>query len=406
MITKINNKYYDLTNFKHPGGYWAFMHAKNRDATILFNSYHPFSKDKILKSIEKYRIEEPKTNKIITPKKFEFDTPFSKELNKEVQQYFLTLAKQKNLTLRQVVKADTTKWIFITITTSLHLISLYYFIMGYYFAIILEPILGWISGVNYFHDANHFALSRNTDITYIFSNIPIFFSQSYDWIHQHNIGHHSYTNIDNYDPDVISLFPNAVQHGVKYNIPYYYTLFFIWSIIFYDLIFMEPTKTMYNYYYHNKNITLLEHSLFNTFFYITLKLLYIVIYFVIPLYHYSFPISIFYVYLSRSIFSWLFALTTQISHNHIDFKKNNFDDWSKHQVINSCNYATNSIFWFYLSGGLTHQIEHHLFPFINHCHLPNIQPIVKRICKKHDVNYLEFPTYQKAFNHYVKYLLK
>ena len=76
MITKINNKYYNLTDFKHPGGDIAILHAKNRDATILFNSYHPFSKDKILKSIEKYRIEEPRSNKIITPKQFNFDTPF------------------------------------------------------------------------------------------------------------------------------------------------------------------------------------------------------------------------------------------------------------------------------------------------------------------------------------------
>ena len=58
MITKINDHYYNLTDFKHPGGDIAISHAKNRDATILFNTYHPFNKHTILKQIEKYKINE------------------------------------------------------------------------------------------------------------------------------------------------------------------------------------------------------------------------------------------------------------------------------------------------------------------------------------------------------------
>ena len=47
-ITKINGKYYDLTNFNHPGGKIALSLSFDRDATVLFNSYHPFiSKSKI-----------------------------------------------------------------------------------------------------------------------------------------------------------------------------------------------------------------------------------------------------------------------------------------------------------------------------------------------------------------------
>ena len=94
---------------------------------------------------------------------------------------------------------------------------------------------------------------------------------------------------------------------------------------------------------------------------------------------------------------------TQVSHNQIILNGNN-KDWYKHQLLTTSNYATNNQFVFYFSGGLSYQIEHHLFPFVNHCHLPNIQPIVKRICKKLDVNYLEFPTYKDAFNSFIDYL--
>ena len=395
MITKINDHYYNLTDFKHPGGDIAISHAKNRDATILFNTYHPFNKHTILKRIEKYKINEPKTDKIITPKQFNFDSEFSNELIKEVSIYF----KHKSN------KADTTKWLYIYITTSLHIISLYYFILGYQLAIFIEPFLAWISSVNYFHDACHFALINNDFINTFFMYHAMFLSQPYDWFHQHNLGHHSYTNIKEIDPDSHSntMTKTIVKLGKKYNIGYKPILLFIWSIAVYDLLFIEPIKSYINNYYNNNNLLFDKN---NTYIAICIlfKCIYILIYLIIPIYHYSFPLCLLYVFISRSIFSCLFMTFTQVSHNQIILNGNN-KDWYKHQLLTTSNYATNNRLLFYLSGGLTNQIEHHLFPFINHCHLPNIQPIVKRVCKKHGVLYIEYSTYQKAFNHYLKYLL-
>ena len=48
-ITKIYNEYYDLSNFKHPGGEIAIWHAFGRDSTVLFESYHVFTNKKNLK---------------------------------------------------------------------------------------------------------------------------------------------------------------------------------------------------------------------------------------------------------------------------------------------------------------------------------------------------------------------
>ena len=46
-ITKIHNKYYDLTNFNHPGGEDAIKLAYKRDATVLFESHHPFFRKRV-----------------------------------------------------------------------------------------------------------------------------------------------------------------------------------------------------------------------------------------------------------------------------------------------------------------------------------------------------------------------
>ena len=45
-----------------------------------------------------------------------------------------------------------------------------------------------------------------------------------------------------------------------------------------------------------------------------------------------------------------------------------------------------------LSNGLNYQIEHHLFPSINHEHLYLIQPVVKETCREFGVPYRSYDT--------------
>jgi fatty acid desaturase len=67
--------------------------------------------------------------------------------------------------------------------------------------------------------------------------------------------------------------------------------------------------------------------------------------------------------------------------------------WAAQQVVTSNNFCPQSRLWHVLSNGLNLQIEHHLFPGLNHCHLPIIQPTVQAICAKHGVPY-------KSFDHF------
>ena len=60
----------------------------------------------------------------------------------------------------------------------------------------------------------------------------------------------------------------------------------------------------------------------------------------------------------------------------------------------------------FLSFGLNFQIEHHLFPSINHDHHHKIAPIVKKICNKHNVPYHYEETLLGAFKKLWKCLIK
>jgi fatty acid desaturase len=53
-------------------------------------------------------------------------------------------------------------------------------------------------------------------------------------------------------------------------------------------------------------------------------------------------------------------------------------DWGEVQVRNSADFACGGLDTVcHLYGGINYQIEHHLFPSINHAHLPSIAPIIR-----------------------------
>jgi delta11-fatty-acid desaturase len=82
-------------------------------------------------------------------------------------------------------------------------------------------------------------------------------------------------------------------------------------------------------------------------------------------------------------------------------------DYYKHQVLTAQSFMEPGIAgWitFLFTGGLNLQIEHHLFPCLNHCHLPYIRPIVKAVCKKHGVPYTESSGLVEALGKYFSHL--
>jgi fatty acid desaturase len=74
-------------------------------------------------------------------------------------------------------------------------------------------------------------------------------------------------------------------------------------------------------------------------------------------------------------------ITTQddLVHHHLNHSTHSHS-WAMSQIVTSNNFCPNSALWHVLSNGLNLQIEHHLFPSLNHCHLWRIQPVVQATC--------------------------
>jgi len=63
------------------------------------------------------------------------------------------------------------------------------------------------------------------------------------------------------------------------------------------------------------------------------------------------------------------------------------DDPLSHQLRTTCNFGTRSKLLTWYSGGLNHQIEHHLFPQICHVHYPTLAPIVRETAQEFGLPY-------------------
>lgn len=85
---------------------------------------------------------------------------------------------------------------------------------------------------------------------------------------------------------------------------------------------------------------------------------------------------------------------------HVQFTLNHFsagvyvggpkgNDWFEKQTMGTIDIACSPwMDWFH--GGLQFQVEHHLFPRLPRCHLRRIAPIVRELCKKHNLQYFSF----------------
>ena len=90
--------------------------------------------------------------------------------------------------------------------------------------------------------------------------------------------------------------------------------------------------------------------------------------------------------LFHAVLSWVMAIVFQVAHLTPGMEFGGVregDDWASHQVRTTADFATGSRFATWFTGGLNHQIEHHLFPNVAHTHYPGLRPIVRTVAKRH-----------------------
>jgi linoleoyl-CoA desaturase len=78
--------------------------------------------------------------------------------------------------------------------------------------------------------------------------------------------------------------------------------------------------------------------------------------------------------------------------------------WAIHQLHTTVNFGRKNRLMNWYTGGLNHQVEHHIFPNISHIHYTKISKIVKETAKEFNLPYNEYETTRKAIISHFRHL--
>lgn len=266
-------------------------------------------------------------------------------------------------------------------------------------------------GMSVMHDANHGAYSANSKVNkWLGHTLNILGGSVFNWKMQHNILHHTYTNVISHDYDIqdkAALLRFSPHTPVKkihrmqslYALLFYGILTLYWALLKDFMQFAKYKKEGLNSNTRAQNNKLLVKMVID-------KILYFFVFLFVPIYA-GLPVGeviygfLFMHFLAGVILTVVFQLahtvegTTHPVANESGTIENN---WAVHQMNTTVNFARHNKLISWYVGGLNFQVEHHLFPNICHVHYPKITGIVKSTAEEFGVPYLENETLSDAIN--------
>lgn len=268
-------------------------------------------------------------------------------------------------------------------------------------------------GFSVMHDANHGAYSRNPHVNKALGFIMNFIGGSaINWRIQHNVLHHSFTNVHGMDEDIdAGKILRFSPHQERY---WFHRFQHIYAWFFYGLMTMMwiTTKDFRQLLRYRRNGLLeaqgikFSAALFELF---STKAIYYAYILFIPMV--LAPISWWMTLAFFLVFHFILGFTTACVFQtaHVmdeaeypvpDPEGNMENSWAIHQLLTTANFAPKSRIMSWFIGGLNYQIEHHLFPNICHIHYPQISRIVRETALSFGLPYKIQPTFLAALlNH-------
>ena len=347
--------------------------------------------------------------------------------NREQLAFFATLRKRVNAHFKEkgiTQKADgrmITKTVVMLSAYILPFIAMLVFQPPFWATLILWAIMGFAmagNGMSVMHDANHGAYSKNSTVNkWVGYTLNLLGGAVINWKLQHNVLHHTYTNIAGKDNDIEGSFsmrfdPHQPLHGFHKHQWYY-------SFLFYSILtlYWGVGKDFVQYFKYKKEGVNKQSAAENRITLAKIVLLKVVYFAVII----GLPILVGYSFLQvlagflimHVIGGIVLSVVFQLAHvvEETDFplpdtEGNMEDSWAVLQLKTTSNFARHNKFLNWYVGGLNFQVEHHLFPNICHVHYPDIAPIVKETAEEFGHPYLEHQTFGSALKSHIKMLRK
>ncbi|QOG02459.1 acyl-CoA desaturase [Flavobacterium sp. MDT1-60] len=271
-------------------------------------------------------------------------------------------------------------------------------------------------GMNVMHDGNHGSYSSKSWINKIMGgSIYVLAGNVHNWQVQHNVLHHTYTNIHGHDEDldagrIIRFTQNAEWHRF-HKFQHYYS-FFLYGLLTFNWALTTDFKQMKNYLKRKLSYGAPQSPTKLWTVLVITKIIYVLIWMALPMIlgvtWWKVVIGFFVMhYTAGLILSIVFQLAHVVEEtsNPVPNEEGEIENtWAIHQLYTTANFAPKNkvINWF--TGGLNHQIEHHIFPNISHIHYGKIAEIVKQTAIECNLPYHEFRTMRGAIIAHYKHL--
>ncbi len=269
-------------------------------------------------------------------------------------------------------------------------------------------------GFNVMHDSAHGSFSQHKWINNVMGySLNVMGGDVHLWKTKHNMIHHSFTNIDGLDDDIdiqpvmrISLnqkrlWIHRFQHFYAFI---FYALNYIFWVFYFDFLKYFTGKV--------GDIKIKKFGFWDHVSFWATKLTYFFTFIVLPMMMVGVIPTIAGFFILTCACGTVIAIVFQLAHvveeaDFVDVKSTDGKvdvEWAVHQINTTSNFATGSSFVHWFTGGLNHQVEHHLFPRISHVHYPELSKIVKDTCAQFGIQYNEHKTVLQAVRSHVVHL--
>lgn len=343
------------------------------------------------------------------------DTKFFRTLNKRVNEYFKTNNIKKTGNWKLHLKT--------VIMFSLFLAPYFFLIsleMPFWLYFILSIVIGiGMAGVgmNVMHDGNHGSYStKNWVNKFMGGSIYILAGNVYNWQVQHNVLHHTYTNIPGHDEDLdagrIIRFTKEAKWHKFHKFQHYYSIF-LYGLLTFNWALTTDFKQMSGYLKRKLSYGEVKSSKILWTTLVITKVIYFSVWLVIPMIvgvvWWKVLVGFFVMhYTAGLILSVVFQLAHVVEETTNPLPAEETGEientWAIHQLFTTTNFAPKNWIVNWYTGGLNHQIEHHIFPNISHIHYGKIAEIVKQTAKECNLPYHEYKTMRSAVIAHFKHL--
>ncbi len=344
-------------------------------------------------------------------------TEFVKALRKNVNAYFKEKNISKHANFNMVSKT--------VCMLALYFVPFSFLISGivesWWLNFLLWSLMGFGMagiGMSVMHDANHGSYSKFNNVNLILGYlIHLVGGSATNWKLQHNVLHHTYTNVSGMDEDLesdpILRFSPDQKRKKFHRFQHLYAWFFYslmtvsWAI---NKDFVQLVR------YKRKGLLRMQRVNFSKelVFLISSKVFYYGYVLVLPMvFSYTWWYALVGFFLMHFIAGFVLAIVFQCAHvvENTEYPKpsetgNIQHNWYAHQLFTTSNFAMKSKLFSWYVGGLNFQVEHHLFPNICHVHYKKISPIVKATAKEFGLPYNNFKTFFGALMCHTRHLKK